>query len=91
MSDLKRYIEKRKKNDRAFSEDFESGYMDFKVGVLLRQLREQLGLTQEDVARKLKTKKASIARMENHAEEMRLSTLKKYAKAIGKNLSIEIA
>ena len=91
MSDLKRYIEKRKKHDRDFAEEYESGYMDFKVGVLLRQFREQLGLTQEDLARKLKTPKSSVARMENHAEEMRLSTLKRYAKAIGKNIRIEIA
>ena len=91
MSDLKNYIEQRKTVDAAFAEEYDSGYADFKIGVVLRQAREQSGLTQEQIARRLKTKKSSIARIESHAEETRLSTLKRYAKAIGKNVRVVIA
>ncbi len=90
MSDLKKYVEKRKARDPEFAEDYEAGYLEFKIGVLLRQAREESGLTQEEVARKLKTKKSAISRIENHAEDIRLSTLGKYAKAIGKELHLSV-
>ena len=84
MSDLKQYVEKRKAKDPEFAENYEAGYLEFKIGVLLRQAREEAGLTQEQVAQKLNTKKPAISRRENHAEDVKLSTLGKYAKAVGK-------
>ncbi len=75
MSDLKRYVEKRKARDAEFAENYETGYLEFKIGVLLRKAREEAGLTQEKVARKMNTKKSAISRIENHAEDVRLSTL----------------
>lgn len=57
----------------------DSGYEDFKVGVLLRQAREKAGLTQEEVARRLDTQKSAISRIENHAGDIRFSTLERYA------------
>ena len=90
MSDLEKYIKKRKRRDASFAEGFEVGYSNFKVGVLLRQAREKAGMTQDDIARRLRTKKSAISRIENHAEDIRLSTIQKYAKALGKNLRIEI-
>jgi len=65
-------------------------YVEFKIGVLLRQAREEAGLTQEEVAQKLNTKKSAISRMENHAEDVRLSTLGKYAKVLGKKLYLSV-
>lgn len=66
MSDLERYVKKRKRRDPEFAEGFEVGYSNFKVGVLLRQAREKAGMTQDDVARRLRTKKSAISRIENH-------------------------
>ena len=48
------------------------------------------GQTQEEVARKLNTKRSAISRMENHAQDIRLSTLGKYAKAIGRKLHFSV-
>lgn len=75
MSDLKKYIAKRKKTDPAFAEGFEEGCEQFKIGVVLRQARESAGLTQEELAVRLKTQKTTISRIENHAEDIKLSTL----------------
>ncbi len=50
MRDLQKYTKKRKKTDRAFAKDFDSGYAQFKVGVMLKQAREEAGLTQEELA-----------------------------------------
>ena len=90
MSDLQKYISNRKVNDPEFAEDFDEGYESFKVGVILKQAREEVGLTQEQLARKLKTKKSAISRIENHAEDIKLSTLERFAKALGKHLHLQV-
>jgi ribosome-binding protein aMBF1 (putative translation factor) len=91
MSDLKKYIEDRKKRDPRFAKGFDEGYRDFKIGVVLRKEREKAGMTQETIARKLHTRKSAISRIENHAEDIRLSTLEKFASAIGRRLEVKIA
>ena len=91
MSDVKRYTQKRVEYDSEFAENLEEGYADFKIGVILRQAREEAGLTQEEVARRLKTKKSAISRIENHADDVRLSTLRRYANAVGANLQIRLS
>lgn len=90
MSDVKRYIKKRMESDPDFAKNFEPGYADFKIGVILRQAREAAGLTQDEVAQKLNTKKSAISRIENHADDERLSTIRRYAEAVGANLQIRL-
>lgn len=90
MSDIKKYISERKKRDKVFAKGFEEGYEQFKIGVILRQARESTGLTQEELARRLKTKKTAISRIENHAEDIKLSTLERVATALGKRLEVNI-
>ena len=63
MSDVEAYIERRKKSDPEFAEGFEEGYKEFEFGVLLRQAREEAGLTQEQLARLMHTKKTAISRL----------------------------
>ena len=58
---------------------------------MLKMAREEAGLTQEQLARKVKTKKSAISRIENHAEDIKLSTLEKIASALGKKLHVEVA
>ena len=91
MSDLQKYISRRKLKDPGFQKDYDSGYHDFKIGVMLKMAREEAGLTQGQLAEKLKTKKTAISRIENHAEDIKLSTLEKFAHALGKTLEIKVA
>ena len=91
MSDLKKYIENRKKIDPSFKKGFDERYEQFKIGATLRQMRESAGLTQEELAIKLKTKKTAISRIENHAEDIKISTLERAAAALGKKLKIIFA
>ncbi len=90
MSDLQKYINKRKKVDPEFALDYDKGFNDFKIGLLLKTAREKSGLTQEELARRIRTTKSAISRIENHSEDIKLSTLKKVAKALGKNISIKL-
>jgi HTH-type transcriptional regulator / antitoxin HipB len=57
----------------------------------LRQDREAAGLTQDEIAQRLQTKKSAISRIENHADDVRLSTIRRYAEAVGANLQIRLA
>ena len=90
MDDLEKYIGERKKRSKNFTNIFDEGYENFKIGVLLKQAREEAGITQEDLAKKLNTKKSAISRIENHSEDIRLSTLKNYVSAIGRELQVNI-
>ncbi|HXU34290.1 MAG TPA: helix-turn-helix transcriptional regulator [Thermoanaerobaculia bacterium] len=90
MSDLAKYVKTRAARDPEFADGLESGYTEFKVGALLRQARENAGLTQEQVADRLETKKSAISRIENSAGSIRFSTLERYARAIGWQLALEL-
>ena len=90
MDDLEKYIAKRKKRSAVFAQDFDAGYEEFKIGIVLRQAREQAGMTQEELAQKLQTRKSAISRIENHADDIRLSTLRCMAKALGKQLVVHL-
>ncbi len=91
MDDLEKYINERKSKDEEFASDFEEGYENFKVGVFLKQARKEAGITQEELAKRLNTKKSAISRIENHSEDIRLSTLKQYLAALGKKLTLKIS
>ncbi len=90
MSDLKKYVNKRKESDEGFSLNFDGGYQAFKIGLMLKEARENAGITQEQLAIRLSTKKSAISRIENHAEDVKLSTLEKFASSLGKNIEIRI-
>ena len=90
MDDLDKYIAKKKKSDKKFAETFDLGYREFKVGALLKVAREESGFTQEEIARKLRTKKSAISRIENHADDIRLSTIDKFVSALGKELKLQV-
>ena len=55
--------------------------------VLLYEIREQLRITQEDMAIRLNTKQANVSRTERR-RDMKLSTLKRYIEAMGGELDI---
>ena len=90
MNDVEKHIDRRKAKSTEFAKDFEEGYRSFEFSVMLRKAREDAGITQETIARKLRTKKSAISRIENHAEDIRLSTLEKYANALGRKLRVQL-
>ena len=79
------------KRDPGFEHGYNVGYRNFKLGVMLKMAREEAGLTQDQIAIKLRTNKSAISRIERHADDIRLSTLQKYATALGKKLRLEFA
>jgi len=78
------------KQDPEFWANYEERFETFKLGVLLKQARLEAGFTQEQVAKRLKTTKSVVSRMENHATDIRLSTLEKFAKALGRRIYVAL-
>ncbi|WP_422132875.1 helix-turn-helix domain-containing protein [Endozoicomonas sp. ALD040] len=90
MSDLDQYIQDRKARDPEFSDGYDEDYESFKFGVLLKEARKEAGLTQLQLAQKLQTHKSAISRIENNSEDVKLSTLERFAAALGKKLEIRL-
>ncbi len=63
---------------------------EYKLAATLIRLRLAKGLTQEDLAKMLKTKQESIARLENGGSLPSLSTMKKLAEALDAELEINL-
>lgn len=90
MSDLKKYLTDRKATDKGFDKGYDECYQAFKFGVLLKEARQSAGLTQDELALKLHTQKSDISRIENHSDDVKLSTLERFATALGKKLEIRL-
>lgn len=88
MSTYREYLEDRKKRDPEFAEEYEKNYENFKLNAMIKALRIESGISQQEMADRIGTKKSTISRMENHAEDIRFSTLQKVASACGKKISI---
>ena len=88
---LRHYVEKRKKKDIEFASSYDEGYAEFKIGLVIRKMRKNAGLTQQQLAKKLHTQKSAISRIENQSEDIRISTLFKIAEVLGKHIDINIS
>jgi HTH-type transcriptional regulator/antitoxin HipB len=91
MGDVERLIAKWKAEKPDSGQEFERGYDAFRAGVMLQAAREAAGLTQQQVAERMGTQKSAISRLENNAGDVRLSTLQRYAEAVGRRIIIDIA
>ena len=70
---------------------FEKGYEEFKLGFMIREARIQSGLTQQQLADKVRTTKSYISKIENDIKEVRISTLQKIVEfGLGGNLELKI-
>lgn len=56
------------------------------IGIRIADLRETLGMTQEALAKKLKTTQSAIARIESGKQNVSADMLKRISQALGKNL-----
>ena len=58
--------------------------------IALHMLREELNLSQTEMAHAMGVKQPTIARMEQADNDPRLSTLKRYVTALGGEISIDV-
>ena len=70
---------------------FEQGYDAFKLGELIKSLRKEKGLTQDELAEKVGTNKAYISRVERNLKDIQFSTLQRIINdGLDANLEITI-
>lgn len=70
---------------------FERGSDVFMLSVMLRETRRKAGMTQEQLAEKVGTKKSTISRLENGNVDVQLSTLYKiFEDGLGKRVRIQV-
>ncbi len=81
---------KRLMKDSEFRTEYEALETEHKLASALIRLRLAKGLTQEDLARLMKTKQESIARLESGNSLPSLSTVKKAAEALDAELEINL-
>lgn len=63
----------------------------FRLGVMLKEARQEANLTQEELAEKTGTKKSYISRIERGLSDIQISTYYKLIEiGLGKNLNISI-
>ncbi|MCK4763342.1 MAG: helix-turn-helix transcriptional regulator [Candidatus Aminicenantes bacterium] len=89
MIELKDFIDELKEN-KEFADGFDREYEKLKIGYLLKQARKKIGMTQEKMAEKMNTYKGNISRIENHAEDIKLSTLERFAAALDRRLVLSL-
>ncbi len=89
MLELDEVIEELKATNKEY-ENFDEEFELFKIGYMLREVRKEIGITQEEIAKKMNTYKSNISRIENHSEDIKLSTLKRFARAVGKDISLQV-
>ena len=70
--------------------EFEASVDAFILGEKLKEERRKAGLTQEQLAQKVGTKKSYISRIENGHADIQLSTLFRIFQGLGRRVSFSV-
>jgi len=82
--------------DELYAEDpgmetrVQAGVEQLRLAAKLHEARAKAGLTQDQVAERMQVNRSYVSRLENHPENMKLSTLSKYALAVGMKVDIAL-
>jgi DNA-binding XRE family transcriptional regulator len=79
-------IKRKKLSDEKIAEIREQAVQDV-LEMHLKTLREQLGLTQSDLAELMDTQQPQLSKMESQSDFL-LSTLRRYVEALGGDLEV---
>lgn len=89
MSDLDRMLAEEMKKP-GFREGFEKELARARVAVRIAQIREEKGMTQKQLAKKLKTTQQAVSEIETFTHKnLSFYTLERLAAALGKRLVVE--
>lgn len=75
----------------AFDEAYEATRLALEVGERVRHARSEAGLSQRELAARMGTSQAAVARLEAGGTGATLTTLQKVASALGLAVSVDLA
>jgi len=81
-------LHKKWMKDSRYRREYEALEEEFSLVAAMIEARTRAGLTQEQVARRMKTTQAVIARLEGGGSKPSTRTLERYAEATGSRLKI---
>jgi DNA-binding XRE family transcriptional regulator len=84
-----KFLKERLKNPKvknAYDEEMQM----LKIGLQLSEQRKRQGLTQAEVARRIGTSAPQLCRTERRPERANMTTLRKYADALGMGLDVKL-
>lgn len=76
--------------DPAVAAAYAEADAEFRVIEAMLRARAEAGLTQEALAERMGTTQSAVARLEGGRVSPTVETLRKYAKAVGKRLKVEM-
>lgn len=85
-NDLEEWIAEEDRKKPGFRKEVEAAVESRRLMRKLAEAREQAGLTQTEVAKRMGTSQSAVARLEAGEAEPLITTLVRYGKAVGKNL-----
>lgn len=75
--------------DPAFARVYEEADLPVRVALMIAKIRETLGITQAELARRMGTKQQVVSRLESGEDiNPRLDTIERAARAMGKHLEL---
>lgn len=76
--------------DPAFRAEYERLKPEFALSLALIKAREKAGMTQVQVARRMRTTQSVVARIESGQNPPNLKTLQRYAEAVGRRIQVKL-
>lgn len=83
------YFKKKFKN-KSFVRAYEEVSLFVDIGIMITKARHQMGLSQKDFAKKLKTTQSVVSRIENGNQNLSLKMLSRIAEVLHCDLSISL-
>lgn len=71
-------------------DEYDRQSQEFRIAEILKEERKKAGLTQEELAARIGTKKSYISRIENGKSDVQLSTLYRIFEGLGKRVALSI-
>jgi ribosome-binding protein aMBF1 (putative translation factor) len=87
-SSLDEWLEEEGKRDPSFAAGLDEHFNKYRLAQQLKALREKAGLSQKQLAERVKTKQPSIARLEGARAWPKLDLLQRVARALGAEMVV---
>jgi ribosome-binding protein aMBF1 (putative translation factor) len=76
--------------EAGFRAEYERLKPEFALALALIKARAKAGMTQADVAKKMRTTQSVVARIESGRNPPNLKTLERYANAVGRRIEVKL-